>query len=162
VYRPGRRSVIVLLAIAVVVLAGRREPPPPRGEIAVSRQAVWAERAVDGDTLQLRGVGRVRVIGVNTPEVGQPGYADATEFVRNTCEDRAIEIEVCPVTPLDRYGRLRAVVYYRDSAGREHNLADELIRRRLGHALSIQPCHIPDSYWYDLQSRRPPGEPDEE
>ncbi len=161
-YRPGGRTVIVLLGIAVVVLAGRWAPPPPRGEIAAPRQTVWVERAVDGDTLQLRGLGRVRVIGVDTPEVGQPGYAEATEFTRKTCARRLVEIEVCPVRPVDRYDRVRAMVYYRDDAGREHSLADELIRRRLGHALSIQPCHIPDSHWYDLQSQRPPGEPDGE
>lgn len=161
-YRPGSRAIIVVLAVAVVVLAGRWEPPAPRGEIVVSRQTAWVERAVDGDTLLLRGLGRVRVIGVDTPEVGQPGYAEATEFCRRACSGRTVEIEICPVRPYDRYDRLRVVVYYRDERGREHNLADELIHRRLGHALSIQPCHIPDSYWYDLQSRRPPGEPDEE
>src|SRR5437879_189431 len=39
---------------------------------------------VDGDTLDI-GSTRIRLALVNTPEVGQPGYAEARQFTAQTC-----------------------------------------------------------------------------
>jgi micrococcal nuclease len=35
---------------------------------------------VDGDTLDVDGVGRIRLVGVNAPEVGEPGYKEAKDL----------------------------------------------------------------------------------
>ena len=41
-------------------------------------------KIVDGDTLDVDGV-RIRLALVNTPERGEPGYAEATAFTRHNC-----------------------------------------------------------------------------
>lgn len=41
-------------------------------------------KIVDGDTLDVDG-NRIRLSLVNTPEKGEPGYAEATSFLRHSC-----------------------------------------------------------------------------
>lgn len=50
-----------------------------------ARWAGWTARVsevIDGDTIELEGVGRVRLIGVDTPERGEECYEEATDFLR--------------------------------------------------------------------------------
>ena len=152
-------------ALVVLVLLGR-SAPVRRGTstgdgVHVVRDFV--SRVVDGDTVVLATLGRVRVIGVNTPERGEPGSREATAFTRGVCLGRWVEAEPCPVTPFDKYGRVRARVYYSDDRGERRDLSEELIRTGLGVPLSIQPCHIDDAYWYGLGSDPgvDPGEEDD-
>src|SRR5205809_4031823 len=62
-------------------------PPPVTGPQCRGTAACFTDTVtyiVDGDTL---GVGstRIRLTLVNSPEVGQPGYAEAKEFTNRTC-----------------------------------------------------------------------------
>ena len=67
---------------------------------------------VDGDTADvvldvgfyLTTVVRVRILGVDTPERGQPGWAEATQFTTRWLAAR--------------FGKLRATTYKTDSFGR--------------------------------------------
>src|SRR3989449_10293727 len=66
---------------------------------------------VDGDTLDV-GSTRIRLALVNTPEVGQPGYAEGKQFTAGTCPVGSNAL----VDEDDRqtggsYGRMVAVVY---------------------------------------------------
>lgn len=84
-------------------------------------------RVVDGDTLDLRlDLGfhlhtslRFRLLGVDTPERGEPGWAEATEFVRRYLDDaRDQQREVRATTQkADSFGRWLAQVYVRDQGG---------------------------------------------
>lgn len=68
------------------------------------------ERIIDGDTFVLDGGERVRIIGVDAPEVGEP-YADrATAFLAALIEGRPIFVEF-DVAERDAFGRLLAYVY---------------------------------------------------
>lgn len=78
-------------------------------------------RVVDGDTLDLRlDLGfhlttalRFRLLGVDTPERGQPGWAEAAEWVRRWLDDRRDQQqEVRVIThKADSFGRWLATVY---------------------------------------------------
>lgn len=72
-------------------------------------------RVVDGDTIKVRVAGRVervRMLRINTPERGQPGFAAATASLEDLLEGRAIELQ--PERPgqpeRDKYDRLLAYV----------------------------------------------------
>lgn len=75
-------------------------------------KVVWVDRVVDGDTVDVTiDVGfrmttqqRIRVLGINTPERGQPRWAEAREFTLNWL--------------LDRVGQLRIQTHKADSFGR--------------------------------------------
>jgi len=66
---------------------------------------------VDGDTLDV-GSTRIRLALVNSPEVGQPGYAEAKQFTAQTCPvgSQALVDEDDGQTG-GSYGRMVALVY---------------------------------------------------
>tara|TARA_B100000315_G_scaffold11372_1_gene11004 strand:- start:118 stop:540 length:423 start_codon:yes stop_codon:yes gene_type:complete len=93
-------------------------------------QEVQIFRVVDGDTIKLlyKGVEEsVRLIGVDTPERGQPGFNEATKFTARMVTGKTVHLEF-DHTLRDRYKRLLAYVFLPD--GRMLN--EELIRA--GHS----------------------------
>jgi micrococcal nuclease len=74
----------------------------------------FVTRVVDGDTVHVQ-IGardeRVRLIGIDTPEVGQCDAAKATALARRFAEGRAVTLFGDPSQATrDRYGRLLAYV----------------------------------------------------
>ncbi|MFZ4667741.1 MAG: thermonuclease family protein [Microthrixaceae bacterium] len=59
---------------------------------------------VDGDTVDVDGV-RVRLQGIDTPERGQCGYAEATNRVRQLVDGRNVLVVNGGGDERDRYGR---------------------------------------------------------
>jgi micrococcal nuclease len=95
-------------------------------------------RHTDGDTLWLSGIGKVRLIGVDTPEV----YGEVECYGRRAS---AFVERLLPLVsrvryrlgfePRDRYGRALAYVYLAD--GRFLNLM--LVRRGYAQPLTVPP-----------------------
>ena len=92
----------------------------------------------DGDTLWLSGIGKVRLIGVDTPEV----YGDdecygrqASAFVERTLPLGSTVRYRLGTEERDRYGRALAYVYL--DGGRFLNLL--LVRRGFAQVLTVPP-----------------------
>lgn len=78
----------------------------------------YVERVVDGDTIVVRDVGVVRLLGVDTPETVDPrrpmgpcGRA-ASSFTKGMLTHKYIALEIDQRNGRDRYGRLLAYVWY--------------------------------------------------
>jgi len=105
-----------------------------------SREARTCMRAVDGDTIVLDGGERVRLIGVDTPELHHPVKPvqyfarEARDFVQARVARRRVWLEY-DQTRHDRYGRTLAYVFLED--GTLLNL--ELIERGYGFAYTKFP-----------------------
>ncbi len=68
-------------------------------------------KVVDGDTLDINGI-RIRLALVDTPEINQPGYDRAREFVESLCLGKKGELDVDSGQRRgDRHGREVGVVY---------------------------------------------------
>jgi micrococcal nuclease len=78
---------------------------------------------VDGDTLDVGAI-RIRLTLVNSPEVGQPGYAAAKQFTNQTCPvgTQAL-VDEDDGQPGGSYGRMVALVFCQGT-----NLNAELLR----------------------------------
>ena len=76
---------------------------------ASGRDAVVV-RVIDGDTFVIRGGERVRLIGIDTPEKGKPGAAQATARTKRLVLGKRVRLEK-DVSERDRYGRLLRYVY---------------------------------------------------
>lgn len=121
-------AIAILVVVLVLVLPIPWEklsiyPTPPEGNIST-----YVTRVIDGDTV-LTDAGRVRLIGIDSPERGQPGYYEAKqnlhyELPRGT---RVFLVSVNTKPNTDHYGRLLRYVYVGD---RDIGLQ----QLRLGHA----------------------------
>ena len=61
---------------------------------------------VDGDTVDVEGVGRIRVIGIDTPERGACGFESATQAMSALVLGREVTLVPGASSDADRYGRL--------------------------------------------------------
>ncbi|VAW38451.1 hypothetical protein MNBD_DELTA02-371 [hydrothermal vent metagenome] len=92
-------------------------------------------RVVDGDTIWTEGGEKVRYIGIDTPERGEPFYEQARLKNLELVGGRLVEVVVCKDEPRDRYGRLLAWIYA-DGV----DVAEEILRAGLARRLMIPPC----------------------
>jgi micrococcal nuclease len=96
----------LLVALALLVLG------------AASGERVRVLWVVDGDTVGISYRGqweKVRLLRVNTPERGQPGYAASAEFLRNLVAGKTVtlDFEERGDPERDTYGRLLAYLHLR-------------------------------------------------
>ncbi|MCK9151603.1 thermonuclease family protein [Methanobacterium alcaliphilum] len=92
---------------------------------------------VDGDTIDVEGVGRVRFVGVNTPERGQSGYQEAKDFVKSYCLGKTVYLDVDDKKNKDKYGRTLAVVYVNKT-----NLNALLLKKGYAEIMYIPPSEF--------------------
>jgi len=67
-------------------------------------------RVIDGDTVELKGGDRLRLLSIDTPEKGDPLYDEATMFLRQIALGRVARIEYS-AKRRDKYGRLLGYLY---------------------------------------------------
>ena len=135
-------SLVTLLSLALIYVLFAYEPVKvyysedgkftiPFGR-SYNYTNILVSRAVDGDTLKLENGERVRLIGIDTPEMHESEklYRDsarskqdistiqklgrrAYEFTKNLVEGKRVSLEF-DVEKHDKYGRLLAYVYLKD------------------------------------------------
>jgi micrococcal nuclease len=130
----------LLLTAVVVALAGGRVALRADDSSGRSNGTTNAtvDRVTDGDTVRLSGIGRTRLIGVDTPEVygGVECYGrEASAFAKRVLAPGTRVRYVLGVEPRDRYGRALAYVWLED--GRFFNLM--LAERGYATQLTIPP-----------------------
>jgi len=67
-------------------------------------------RVVDGDTIVIVGGERVRYIGIDAPEQGEPYYEEAKEFNERMVAGKRVRLER-DISDRDEFGRLLRYVY---------------------------------------------------
>jgi len=75
------------------------------------------ERVIDGDTFQTSEGETIRMLCVNTPEVNETGYEEASEFLSELILDKEVRLENPQdfgFSEKDIYGRTLAFVYLDD------------------------------------------------
>ena len=100
----------------------------------------------DGDTIDISfgiyGIRRIRLVGVNTPELGTQGGEEAKEFVNKTCLLEVIEFDVDDEKQYNPYCRMLAVIYVNST-----NLNKELLRKEYAEIMHIPPSEFKPSDW---------------
>jgi endonuclease YncB( thermonuclease family) len=103
----------VALVASVLLLPWTPEysaPDAPSSASPVSTDASLVSRVIDGDTIELRGGQRVRLIGVDTPERGTALGDVARARVQELVEGRSLRLEY-EAARADRFGRTLAHVW---------------------------------------------------
>jgi endonuclease YncB( thermonuclease family) len=128
------RSFICVSSACLIAFAVAGVPRDTFTILGVLHGPLFVERIIDGDTFVLEGGDRVRIIGVDAPEVGEPAADRATAFLAGLIAARPIYLEF-DAGERDRYGRWLAYVYVEDPGG--DWVADDDTRFvQVSHALS--------------------------
>lgn len=68
-------------------------------------------RVIDGDTFITKQGQKVRLLGINAPEIGQPKADDATEFLKKKILNKEVQLVIQEDYIFDIYNRVLAVVF---------------------------------------------------
>ncbi len=96
--------VILLLSVRLVEEIGQDKHPDERFVVA---------RVIDGDTVELKGGDRLRLLSVDTPEKGEPFYEEARTLLASKSLGEVAKIDFANKRR-DRYGRLLGYLYIND------------------------------------------------
>jgi micrococcal nuclease len=111
-------------------------------------------RVIDGDTLDLADGRRIRLLGINTPEVahhgrpGEPLGEQAKQFLKTQVEGKQVRLRY-DLQHRDHYQRWLAHLYLED--GRDINAL--LLQRGLAHALFKWPNLENAGHYYVLEKK---------
>ena len=133
-----RLSAAASLSAIALLIAGCAEPGADPADPAGNGVSARVTKHTDGDTLWLSGIGKVRLIGVDTPEVygSVECYGhEASEFVERTVPLGSEVRYRLGVDERDQYGRALAYVWLRD--GRFLNRL--LVARGYAQPLTVPP-----------------------
>jgi len=120
---------IILLLTLALSAAGCEPTDDTNGDQNTERVA----RVVDGDTVELSDGRKVRYLGVNTPERGQPFYQEATDFNAQLVDGKTVRLEFDTDT-IDKYGRTLAHIF----VGETH-VNMELVRQGYANVYTVPP-----------------------
>jgi micrococcal nuclease len=119
------------------------------GVMELEKGELWSgyvKNVVDGDTVDVRfnisGIQRVRLVGINTPEIGEDGYEEAKEFVNKTCWGEEVKLDVDDMEQYDSHYRLLAVVYVNGS-----NLNEKMVREGYAEVMYVPPSEFNPYEW---------------
>lgn len=91
----------------------------------------FVTRVVDGDTFHAARLGVVRLADIDTPEVGEPGAREATDYLTSLVLGRQVYLDVDDLERTDRYGRIVAIAYVRHNATHLLNVNQALLKAGL-------------------------------
>lgn len=125
--------ITLALTVANVFLQGNDTIENKTGTLTIGNATVNYEKSgkclevIDGNTIQVYGVGRVQLIQVDTPDT-EPGLSKAKKFVEDKCLGKTVYLDIDDKQPEDKYGRTLAIVYT-DSADINKELIDNGLAR---------------------------------
>ena len=102
----------------------------------------FCDYVVDGNTIEVSGVGKIRLVGIDAPNKGQPGYQEASDFVKSKCLGKVVYLDIDDAKNKDKYGRILAVVFV-DGI----NLNVELLKRGYAQIMYIPPSEFDPYSW---------------
>jgi micrococcal nuclease len=133
----------MVLGIALGVLIAKMLGQVPREtwDRVLSRTSSAEERTtavkkvIDGDTIVAEGDERIRYLGVDAPEIGEPFYEQAKGYQEKVVLGSQVRILPCKEEPQDSYGRTLAFVHKGTV-----DVGEQLLRQGLARTLFIGPC----------------------
>ena len=137
-------SALGALLVAAAIVCDHQRNPVPGGDASRYHDRTFrVARVIDGDTLDIKvpdrdkPVTRIRLWGVDTPEVGGHGGSamhfgsQASAFAHRTLDGQSVHVVLSPRRTRGRYGRLLAYVFL-TRGGRMFN--EMLIEEGYGYA----------------------------
>lgn len=105
------------LTLANALLSDNNTVENKTGTLTIDNRTIHYENAgkcvdvIDGNTIQVYGIGKVQLTQVKTPDLNESGFSDAKKFVEDKCLSKTVYLDIDDKQPTDRYGRTLAIVY---------------------------------------------------
>ena len=134
--------ITAMLTLANAFLGDANSLENQTGTLTIDNRTVHYEKAgkclevIDGNTIQVYGVGRVQLIQVNTPD-SEPGLSQAKDFVVDKCLGKTVYLDIDDKNPKDKYDRTLAIVYTNDT-----DINKELIENKLAEISYFSPSEF--------------------
>ena len=112
--------ITLLLTWANVFLEDSSTQENQTGTLAIDDRIVHYQKSgkclevIDGNTIQVYGVGRVQLTQVATPDK-EPMFSKAKKFVSDKCLGKTVYLDIDDKNPKDKYDRTLAIVYTNDT-----------------------------------------------
>ena len=114
---------IILIALIIILLPKSPQQPPSNSTIQTPeppinqtqnslKEPYIITKVIDGDTVHINGES-VRLICIDTPERGEDGYLEATEFLESLILNQEVTLEE-DITKRDKYNRLLYYIFTKD------------------------------------------------
>ena len=139
--------IIFIISIAITItnsfISDSNAIENKTGTITISNKTVHYENAgkcvevIDGNTIQVYGIGRVQLTQVKTPQMNESGFSDAKKFVEDKCLGKTVYLNIDHAQPQDRYGRTLAIVYTENE-----DINKELIDSKLAEISYFEPSEF--------------------
>lgn len=108
--------ITTVLTVANVFMQDTNTQENQTGTLTINNKTVHYEKVgkcldvIDGNTIQVYGVGRVQLTQVKTPD-SEPELSQAKKFVTDNCLGKTVYLDIDDKQPKDKYDRTLAVVY---------------------------------------------------
>jgi len=103
-------------------------------------------RVIDGDTIEVEGIGRIRLADINTPEIETEEGKEAKEYVKGLCYQKKVYLDVDDPYITGKYGRIVAVVYIPYNEKHYVNLNQLLLKEGYAEARDYPNEFNPDDW----------------
>ena len=106
--------ITIAFTVANAFLSENNSSQNQTGTLTIENRTVHYEKSgqcvevIDGNTIQVYGVGRVQLTQVGSPT------AEATQFVKDQCLGKTVYLDIDDEKPQDDYGRTLAIAYTED------------------------------------------------
>jgi len=99
----------------------------------IEKNTARISKVIDGDTIELETGERVRLLGINAPEMGQPYHEEATNTLKELIENKTVILE-SDVEDKDRYGRFLRYIFLNNN-----NINVEMLEEGYANVYVIPP-----------------------
>ena len=134
--------ITILFTVANVFLDDANTETNQTGTLTIANRTVKYEKAgkclevIDGNTIQVYGVGRVQLTQVDVAKQ-EPGFSQAKDFVTEKCLGKTVYLDIDDKQPKDKYDRTLAIVYTEDA-----NINRELLNNNLAKVSYFEPSEF--------------------
>ncbi len=115
-YLSSRSLILLLIGLCCLIFEAAASLQPESWDVPDDLPGYRVTQVIDGDTIRVEKLGKLRYIGVDSPELRHPRKGkeafgeEAYQFNRKLVFNRVIRIQT-DVQERDRYGRLLVYVY---------------------------------------------------
>ena len=141
----GIALVLLFMLITVPVIANSYVWKEPLNTTKFSESGIVI-KVVDGDTFDVKEIGRIRLADVNTPEIDTEEGKEAKEHVKGLCDGKKVYLDIDDLHITGKYGRIVAVVYIPYNETHYVNLNQLLLKEGYAEARDYPNEFNPDDW----------------